>query len=352
MKALILLGIITFPSLILSRSIYRSEQLPKITTCWKGDAHCYTICNAHLEEYPFFCLFDKARLQQYNLPNDRITYRNQPEQTVLGSTLKRLINELLVEIQQKKTTFTHFTVLQQKDYNWKKSYGFLVLKFKKYPFVLKLFIETPESITRPFDKGIEPVFFFFMGGGVNRHLIGFTRIPNRNLVAEKIKQSEYWSERIDVPRKWIWVPPAPQWITIKGEHIGTQPHQEITIPGTYCIIADAIHSDRALSIARMYDRTFALDLCNYLSARIDPHINNFLIEKDTQKLVIIDTEHFPTLVGLDKERTFRSYVQWYFHLINKCVCNMFFRTKRKRKQMQYANGREKFYLFLPYNCRC
>ena len=322
-------------SFLTARSPYRCyRNTPSITTCWRNDVESFTLRSSHLEQYPFFKLFNKDYFNQCNLPDDQIPYRNNEHISVTGKKLKELIEHVLEEIRAKKTTYTHFILLQKKDFNLKKAYGLLVLKFKNYPFVLKLFIESPEGLARPFDKGIEPIFFFFMGGGINRHLTGFTRIPNRQEVLKKLSKSTYWSQLVDIPRKWFWTPYSSRWISVTGHNIGKQDQLQTVIPGIYCIIADEIIYERKFSIASAYDRNMALKLCNYLENSIDPHINNFMIEKGTNKLIIIDTEHFASLVGLREKKEFRSYLQWYFYLGTKCAKDMFLRTRNQCKKVQ------------------
>ena len=79
-----------------------------------------------------------------------------------------------------------------------------------------------------------------MGGGVNRHLSGFTRIKNAQAFKEFITKNPYWQSRVDMPRKWFWLPCNTRWITIAGANIGKYKQVSIDIPGTYCIVADAI----------------------------------------------------------------------------------------------------------------
>lgn len=318
------------------RSVHRPKDplMPEIVTSWKEDTSTFTLRNSYLGEYPFFKLYNENYFKKYYLPDDSITSRYDEKKESSGSIMKKEIQELLKELHQHKTTFKYFVLLQDKDFNYKKVCGLLVVKFKNHPFVLKLFMETPESLTNPYNKGFEPVFFFFMGNGVSRHMSGFTRIRNRELVLEKIKSDQKWSSRIDIPRKWFWIPPENRPIVINGKNIG--PHATISteIPGTYCIIADAIQSERKFSISEFKDRSLALELCNDLDLLIDPHIKNFMEEKKTKKLVIVDTEHFPTVVGLKEDKKFKSYLEWYFYLVSKCGRDMFFKTKKERRAAQ------------------
>lgn len=315
-----------------ARSLYRpaDPKMPIINARWVDGTTVHTLKKYHLEEYALFKIFDKQFFYDHMLPSYPITSRYDSEKTVHPLILQQLIENLLSEIGDGKKTYTHFNVLQSKDYNFKKGRGLLIVKFKDYPFVVKLFVETPDSFVSPFDKGMEPVFFFFMGGGVNRHLTGFTRIKNREIIKERLAQSR-WADQADIPRKWNWIPKGTRWIEIEGINIGDQPRQTIQFPGTYCIIADAIEAERNLSLLDENDKKLALQICNYLNLWIDPHMKNFMYEKGSHKFMIVDTEHFPSAVGLHEKVTFDSYSNWYLHLAGKCWQNAFMQTKNKRR---------------------
>ena len=313
------------------RSIYRPSDplLPSIIAKWQDDDKIYKLSKYHLEEYPLFCLFDKEYFEKNILPTGQINFRYNPNQAVNTQQLTDLIIDLLNEIKKGKRNFTHFSILQSKDYNFNKSSGLLIVKFKKYPFVVKLFVETPESFVSPFDKGIEPIFCFFMSGGINRHLLGFTRLKNREIIMQRIAKSP-WARNVDIPRKWHWVPPDSRWIEMHGFNIGQVKEHVIQFPGTYCIIADAIEHDHMASLFNSNDKKMALDLCNYLDVWIDPHMKNFMIEKESKKFIIVDTEHFPSFTGLKEKVTFESYTNWYLYLTGKCWRNTFMQTKKER----------------------
>lgn len=327
-----LLSIFSPNCIIQARSIYRpiDPLMPEISVKWVGDSHEYILRKYHLEEYALFKLFDKNYFMQHILPEEPISLRTNPEKSVQRKQLTDLIDGLLDEIKEGKHTFTHFTILQSKDYNFKKCNGLLIVKFNDYPFVVKLFVESPDSFVSPFDKGFEPIFFFFMAGGVNRHLTGFTRIKNREIIKQRLAKSP-WVNDMDIPRKWHWVPHNSRWIEIRGKNIGNVKERSIQFPGTYCIIADAIEAERNLSLLSGTDKKRAMDLCNFLDIWIDPHMKNFMIEKGTGKFVIVDTEHFPTVVGLREKISFNSYTEWYLYLAGKCWRNAFMQNKHERR---------------------
>ena len=48
------------------------------------------------------------------------------------------------------------------------------------------------------------------------------------------------------------------------------------------------------------------------------------------KFVIIDTEDFKKLVGINKGLKAKSYADWYFQLLKKAIKIKFFRNKQER----------------------
>jgi hypothetical protein len=325
------LTVVLFFNIFYGRSVHRPKDplMPEIVARWVGDSTSYSVRNYHFEEYPLQ-LFDPEEFKEHLLPPGTLNFRGNPQKTVTREQLTSQIEQLLGELSAGKRIFSNFVVLQAKDYNFKKTKGLIILKFKEYPFVVKLFMETPDSFISPFDKGMEPIFFFFMGGGINRHLSGFTRIKNREIILARLADSP-WGSLVDIPRKWYWVPSNIKWIEVKGINIGSIKEQKIQFPGTYCIIADAIDAERSPSLFNGEDKKTALDLCNFLDVWIDPHMKNFMIEKETKKFIIVDTEHFPSTVGLREKITFDSYSNWYLYLAGKCWQNAFMQTKRERR---------------------
>lgn len=316
-------------SLLGRRSVHRPKNphLPQIVTHWEGKSQTYKLADIHLGEYPFFKIYNERYLKNHSLPEKHILFRHSRKNYVDGKILREQIDHLMKEVHQKKKTYTHFDILQTKDFNRKKACGLIVLKFKNYPFVVKLFIETPESFVSPYSKGFEPIFFFFMGDGINRHLSGLTRLKNRELLKRKLAKSKQWSSKVDLPRKWFYVPKQSKKIVVNGTNIGKKKHQKIKIPGTYCVIADAIDIERNFSIGNKQDRQTALSICNDLDFHVDPHIKNFMTERGTGKIMIVDTEHFPSMVGIKQRPQFNSYFGWYRQLINKCAQDMFMCSK-------------------------
>jgi hypothetical protein len=300
-------------------------------THWKGDtAHSHYLQSPFLDGYPFFEIFDKKYFDDHLLPKGSISLRYDPSKSASSADLSALIETLIKEVGEKKSSYSHFTILRDSNFNRRRQSGLLIVKCKEYPFVVKLFMETPDMFVKPYRKGFYPMFFYFMGGGVNRHLSGLTRIKNAEACRELINNSPYWKARVDIPRKWFWLPGDPRWITISGGNIGKYKQVSIDIPGIYCIVADLINIERTMTLTNHDDRTESMALCNTAKFIIDPHIDNFMIERDSKKVVIIDTEHFPTMVGLKKEiGHYTSQTAWYVDLSLKAVDDIFLRDKRR-----------------------
>lgn len=330
-------------ALMFGRSIYRKPQpIPTITTRWVGDTMKYTLSHPQLEQSPLFEQYDPHYFKEHTLPDGRITYRNNPQQTVRGAELKQLFEGVVKELQatdHKQESFTDFTVIKQRDYNPETHAGLIILKCKKYPFIIKLFMETPESFVQPFSKGIEPIWFFMMGGGVNRYLAGFSRVKNRITIQQHIDQDEEWKDILSTPRKWFWAPRSVRDFEVAGEHIGNKA-QTITLPSVYGIVCDAIEADHILSITSGENRSLGIQVSHFFGARVDPNIQNFMVEKGTNRLVLVDTEHFPTMVGLREPLEYNTYADWYYQLIKKCLKDCLFRSKKERRAFQQATTKQ------------
>jgi hypothetical protein len=330
-----LLSIFCCISTLFGRSVHRKSNpfMPEITTYWQGDTQTYTLKESHLQEYPIFRVTAHAN-DEYRLPHTGITYGNHLQHTLPTNTINELIEHLLTEIYTGKKTFTHFTLIHENDYNPQKKCGFIVFKFNEYPFVLKLSLETPQTFIDPYSKGFIPTFFFFMAGGSNRHLTGLTRIKNMYAVKEKIAQHPQWAGHVIVPRKWFWTPKNNRSFIISGKNIGNHKTIQTEMPSVYGIIAEMITKDDSVTISLKNRKKIVIQLCNDLDLIIDPHISNYIFSKDplTGKniITIIDTEHFPTLVGIKEKEHFNGINRWYLNVTVKCFKDMYLRSKEER----------------------
>src|SRR5579885_110368 len=337
----LLIGLcLLIPGLVTARSVHRPKDplMPSISVGFQDTQKTFSLTNPHLEEYALFRLFEPDFFYEHLLPDRPVEFRNNAQKTVDGKELSRLIEQLLSEIKEKKKHYSNFTVLKKPGFNRRKAAGLVIAKFNDFPFVVKLFIETPESFVNPWAKGFEPIFFFYMGGGVNRHLSGFTRIKNLEYIKNKIDNDPKWTNVIDVPRKWYWLPEQTPWLTITGKNIGNKPEIKTRIPGTYAIVADAIDQERGFSWLNSKDMDIALEVTHFLENNLDLQITNFMVEKESNKIVIIDTEHFPTMVGVKHPLPmFNGYLSWYAHLIERCGREMIFCTKKDWRNAQKIN---------------
>jgi hypothetical protein len=199
-------------------------------------------------------------------------------------------------------------------------------------------MENPESFVCPFSKGFEPIVFFMMSGGGTRFLSGFSRLKNREVIKAHLLQSDLWRHTVDLPRKWFWQPQQQRWFQVLTENLGTKTHS-IVLPSVYAIVCDAINSSSHFKILNENNRKQALALCHYLGIRVDPHIKNFMLESETGLLVLVDSEHFPTMVGLREPFIFENYRAWYAQLCYKGLCDCFIRPKYIRKALQASDTR-------------
>jgi hypothetical protein len=330
--------------LVDARSIYRtsSDKVPRITTRWLDEERTYVLQHPNLEVGPLFTNYDADYLAQYYFPEDVLKPRivQAGQALVRGEEVTKILEDFVVELQKSVSIRAHYkdvTIIKKKDYNPRSHTGLIIVRFKNYPFVAKLFMETPASFVSPFSKGFEPAIFFMMGS-INRHLSGFLRIKNAEVLRAFISDSVYWSSRVDIPRKWFWQPKHQRFIDVTSANLGSHEHHVI-IPSIYAVIADAIVPDHHFRIFNREHREKALGFCHFVGIRVDPHINNFMIEQGTGRLILVDTEHFPSMVGLRESFSFESYTDWYFKLSCKGFIDCFGRTKDVRERIQSSDER-------------
>lgn len=345
-RMIILLFLCTSHTLLPKRSPHRPKDplIPEIITFWSDTKkqsdtipqNHYKLQSYYLAEWSIFGRYNKELLEHNQLP-EKVYYHYDPKKCINAKILKDLIEDLVQElycIHKQPTDFKNFSILKDRNFNYKLNAGLIIAEFKKYPFVLKLFIEKPETFTKPFSKGFETGVFFIMGDGITRYLAGFTRIPNLLSIQEKIKASPYWAEHITLPRKWYWTPTNVRTFTVIGKNIGTIPVQSVEFPSIYAIICDKIEIKRQLHTYHKTDRAIVKDIVQFLGNRIDPHVYNFFIEKGSEKIAIIDTEHLASMVGLHETLPFHNNTYWYCNLGKKYIHDALFRTKKNRRDMQ------------------
>lgn len=323
------------PSLITlyaGRNIYRyhRKEMPRITVWSSEDKTKFKLTDYNLRPIPLLHVFDKKHFEENLIPKEDISYRNS-EQKISCAQINNLIENLLNEINKKNKEYTDFKILKGSGFVRHKKCGLLVLKFKNYPFVLKLFIEPPFSFVNPYDKGFE-VTNFFIAGGALRHTLGFTRIKTLNYVKQYVEQKPKWKDHIILPRKWFWLPEKPVWLHIKTHNLGHKKKNLITIPSTYGVIADELMKDSS----KTTDYYELMKLSQNLEHRVDPHTKNFFIEKESGKIALIDTELFPVILGFnEKIKPHNNHVQWYLHLAGKYLKEKAWTFHHERQERQY-----------------
>lgn len=277
--------------------------------------------------------FENSNFKKHSLPHGNIKYRKSDE-SVHAATLKKQNESVLQEILDGKKSFTHFIILKSSGFNFSNLSGLIVLKYKDFPFVLKLFIEHPHTFIEPFNKGFHAAGLFVLNGNL-RHLSGFTRIHNLETARKSLSKDAQYRYYVDFPRKWYWIPESQPYLTIQWHDEHNRHQETIKLPGIYGIVCDFIEADKEIQKQEIHTlRQISVDVGSYLHNTIDSNVDNFVPEKNSNKIVIIDTEHFPTMVGLDKAMSANGYVQWYIELAGKYIKTAFLRTKQKRMRDQ------------------
>ncbi len=335
-----------------SRSTLRplDEKTPTIYVHWTdNNKKTYKRKNSHYQRYPLFETFNQKIFDDNLIPKEGLTYRHDKTKRLSKEEIDKNITVLLKEIKQKKKEFKYFTVLQRSNFSRKKKCGLMVLRFKDHPFVLKLLMERPKTFVNPYCKGFEPITFFFMAGGTSRHITGLTRIPNLHYVKQQINAMPKWRNVVHLPRKWYWQPKNNRWITVTGKNIRGG-DAKTSIPAIFGVIADAIDMQEYHNLSNIKRNRIVMDFCHDIKFYIDPHHDNFVMahadEGVAHEMWIIDTEHFPSIVGIKKDVTFRNHVNWYAYLAKKCFSNTFLRTKKQRKALHSQPNKLK----MPYQC--
>jgi hypothetical protein len=342
-----LLFTLLFPSILIGRSVHRAPNptIPYITVTASNQdyAEMWTksnkkqkinkLQNKYLRLKTLKKPFENSNFKKHTLPHGHIKYRKS-DISVHSSILKNQNELVLQEILEGKKSYSHFTTLKDIDFNFTNLSGLIILKYKDFPFVLKLFIEHPHTFVEPFNKGFHAGGLFVLNGNM-RHLSGFTRIHNMEVARKALSKDTEYRYYLDFPRKWYWIPEAQPYLTIDWHDQHHKHHETIKLPGIYGIVCDFIETDKKIQQQEMHTlRQISIDVGSYLHNIIDSHVDNFVPEKNSNKIVIIDTEHFPTMVGLDKAMSANGYVQWYIELAGKYVKTAFLRPKQKRMQDQ------------------
>lgn len=115
------------------------------------------------------------------------------------------------------------------------------------------------------------------------------------------------------------------------------PHPlSMSIPSTYVMIADAIDPHYTFDMGQYDQRHLAITISEFLGLRVDPHINNFMRERHTDKILIIDTEHFPSMIGARHNFAITDYMTYYYRLTAQFLRRRLMLTKSQRIALQQA----------------
>lgn len=334
----------------------------------KPNSPVHIISNPHLRARPLFGFFNEDYFYKNLVGHGPVTYRDGIG-SVSGDILNAQLEELMKELDEGKKEYKHFIVLKGKEYYNDQKRGFLVVKFKDYPFVAKIFIETPEYAFVPRERALQAYAMYIMNGGLGRFEVGFYRIKTRNELYQKLIKDPLWAVLLDVPEKRYWISRKAPWMIIKGYNFGTKEPLSLTFPSSYAVIADLVAIDSKMSLASRADTQLCLEICRSLDFCIDPNISNFVLEKcrpddcanqakrlvqfdkyakerltnaaarkarriieENKRLVIIDTENFHDLVGIqDIDFNVHNYMAWYIKLAIKFINDKFLTLKSQRR---------------------
>jgi hypothetical protein len=321
MKSLSKIAIITATIMmghLHARSSFRLEEyaMPTISIINEENETMCTLSHRHLAAYPTF-YFTVDMLKPFMMPA-LLSYPNKPSRFIDRKRINQIIENLIVEIKEGKQSFSDVTLLKKKNFNFRKKCGLIIVKCNHHPFIIKLFMERPETYFDPYCKGVESIAFFFAAGGVNRHSSGLSRVMNLYHTKNKLARMPEWRSLIAFPRKWFWLPQKPRFMTFHGTHVEGHPTLTNKIPEVFAIVADEVDLTTQIKISAKEKEKIIIKLCNHLNLYLDPHLPNFVFQKSTTapfKITILDTEHFQTMVGLYNPPRFSNYVSWYSYLI-------------------------------------
>lgn len=298
---------------VLTITLMANDALHRLRIYWQHELDPAMFYSQSIGEHAAFSLFDQEFCTQHNLPLEAIPYRSQPQFFVTGADLSSLITKLVLELHNGQTSFSHFTTLHLQDYSQQNGFGIGVFLCKHHPFVIKLFMTTPQKFVWACAQNLMRIFFYLSPPRTQRFLVGLTRIKNLHHIAKMINFSPSWSTQVTLPRKWFFVPPETRWITLESFNTTTGSSKKISFPGTFCIVEDYIQAARPLSHSTPSDCLVVKNLCRFIGPTLDPNLANFLWEKATNKLALIDTEDFRYV---DKPLTnigANQHINWIVH---------------------------------------
>lgn len=290
----------------------------------------YSLQQRFLRFKPIKNGFNQKYFDEHLIPQEIIQFRNSSG-SVSGATLSNLAQELLEQIKVGQRKFPNFSILKDKDFNYQTLSGLIIVKFNNYPFVLKLSIEHPHTMVQPFSKSIEATGIFVIGGNL-RHLSNFTRIPNLERIKIMLSYNPFYLHCLKFPRKWFWKPEKIHDLKIIWECNGQK--ETIFLPSVYATISDFIETEPNQPQSDL--NKLSMKIATDTGFLIDPHSGNIVIEKGTHNYVLLDSEDFRMMVGLDRSMKAKKYICWYIELLCNSIQTMLFRTKDVRIQNSCA----------------
>jgi hypothetical protein len=316
-----------------ARNMRRPEDdsIPSITVCAQNQQQTFVLQNSYLRYKPIKNGFDFKYFDAHMIPEGTIEFRNKTG-SIQGQTLSHLAELLLQELKAGKKSFTDFSILKDTDFSYATLSGLIVLKFKDYPFVIKLSMEHPDTIVQPLSKGTIAYFIFVIGGNL-RHLSNFTRIPNLERIRNLLSYNPFYLRYLDFPRKWYWKPQHMEELKVVWQCKDQQ--ETMLMPSTYAVISDFIEFEPNQPQRDL--NKLSMKVATDTGFLIDPHSGNIVIEKGTRNYVLLDTEDFRMMVGLNRSMKSKKYSSWLIELTAKGAKTMLFRTKQERLEQTLLN---------------
>lgn len=324
-----------------ARSFHRppDERMPELSLRWSGTQDpIFKIASWTIRPHALFHAFDPMHVEKNYVP-DHISSRNNPKKRISSQPIKDIITTITKQLlagNRDHEVFQKIKILKDSDFSKETQSGLIVFKLNDHPFVVKLFLESPQSLIKPHKKGVIQYGIFIMSGGGGRHISGLARIKNRNAIAEMLHENPFWRSRITLPRKWFYIPPQSRMIEICGKNIGPHSNSCTRIPSIYAIICDEIQGE-PLSLANANNRRLILALVKDSKSRLDPFVKNYMREKNGA-ICIIDTEHFPSSMGIKRGQDLASYTGWYTSLALRYLYNAYGISKRARLKSVWEDG--------------
>lgn len=313
------------------RSIFRpNNECPTITCCWEDGTDSHSLKDWSIQPGPLVNMYNKQYIQEHLLPVKTIEPLHADGASIDGKEVNEICQQLYNEILQDAKQYTDCTILKNNDLQVSDKSGLVIVKSNKQPVVIKLFMEAPKTLTHPYRGRRFDMNMIFMVSGNWRYTLGFSRVQTAELTRRYLAGTEF-ATRVTIPRKWFWIPDNVPWIKITIHNVGQYQDHVIMLPSIYAIVCDAIEVDEDKEVP--LKESFAL--CKSVNFMLDPNKKNFIVEKHTGKIGVIDTENFRAVMHLNRPlHTKNNHIQWYIHLAGNAFRNKFCFHKEARKQRQ------------------